>query len=114
MANTKSAIKRIEIGERRRLRNAAVKSVTRTQVKKARTAIVRTIDEAPSALKDAISALDVAARKGVIHPNNAARRKSRLMKAFNTATAAAAAPAAPAAAASAAPKRATRSRKSGK
>jgi small subunit ribosomal protein S20 len=114
MANTKSAIKRIDISEKRRVRNAAVKSETRTYVKKARTAITRTLEDAPELLKEAISALDVAAKKGVIHPNNAARRKSRLVKAYNVATAAAAA--APAveeeAAAPAAPaKRATRSRK---
>ena len=113
MANTKSALKRIDISEKRRERNAAVKSETRTYVKRARTAITRTPDEAPATLKDAISALDRAAKKGVIHANNAARRKSRLMKAFNAATAAAAAaPETAEAAPAAAPKKATRSRKS--
>jgi small subunit ribosomal protein S20 len=114
MANTKSAIKRIEISEKRRLRNAAVKSETRTFVKRARTTITRAPEEAPAVLREAISALDTAVKKGVIHANNGARRKSRLMKAFNAASAAAAA--APpvdetVAAPVAAPKRTTRSRK---
>jgi small subunit ribosomal protein S20 len=64
-----------------------VKSATRTYVKKARTAITRTPDEARDELIAAISALDRAAKKGVIHRNNAARRKSRLMKRYNAATA---------------------------
>lgn len=84
MANTKSAIKRIKTSERRRLRNQAVKSATRTAVKKARTSIVANSAEAQDELKAAISALDHAVSKGVIHRNNAARRKSRLMKHFNT------------------------------
>jgi small subunit ribosomal protein S20 len=88
MANTKSAIKRIKTSERRRLRNQAVKSATRTSVKKARTAIAANPAEAQDELKAAISALDRAVSKGVIHRNNAARRKSRLMKRFNTAASA--------------------------
>jgi small subunit ribosomal protein S20 len=93
MANTKSAIKRIKTSEKRRQRNMAVRSSTRTFVKKARTTITQTPEEAKEDLVAAISALDRAARKGVIHPNNAARRKSRLMKLYNTTVAIAAAPA---------------------
>jgi small subunit ribosomal protein S20 len=89
MANTKAAIKHIKTSERRHQRNQAVKSSTRTHVKKARLAIARQPGEAQDDLKAAISALDRAARKGVIHPNNAARRKSRLMKRYNAATSAA-------------------------
>ena len=87
MANTKAAIKRMRTAERRHQRNVAVKSATRTYVKKARTAIVRNPGEAREDLMAAISALDKAAKKGVIHRNNAARRKSRLMKRYNAATA---------------------------
>lgn len=87
MANTKSALKRIGTSEKRHVRNQAVKSETRTYVKKARTAIVQNPDEAREQLLAAISALDRAARKHVIHPNNAARRKSRLVKRYNSATA---------------------------
>jgi small subunit ribosomal protein S20 len=89
MANIKSAIKRIGTSEKRRVRNQAVKSAARTYVKKARASISETAEEAEPRIVAAISALDRAARKGVIHPNNAARRKSRLMKAFNAAQAAA-------------------------
>ena len=85
MANTKSALKRIKTSEKKRQRNIAVKSTARTYVRKARTAIVQNPAEAQDDLMAAISALDRAARKGVIHPNNAARRKSRLMKRFNAA-----------------------------
>lgn len=85
MANTKSAIKREKIAEKRHARNVAVKSSTRTFVKKARSIIEATPGEAQADIVAAISALDRAAKKGVIHKNNASRRKSRLMKAFNKA-----------------------------
>lgn len=86
MANTKSAIKRIGTSEKRHQRNMAVKSSTRTYVKRARTAIAQNPAEAQTDLIAAISALDKAAKKGVIHRNNASRRKSRLMKRYNAAT----------------------------
>ena len=86
MANTKSAIKRIKTSEKRRQRNQAVKSATRTYVKKARTAIAQNPAEAQVDVVAAISALDRAVSKGVIHRNNAARRKSRLMKRLNQST----------------------------
>ncbi len=85
MANTKSAIKHIKTSEKRHQRNVAVKSGTRTAVKKARTAIAKQPAESQAEVTAAISALDRAARKGVIHPNNAARRKSRLVKRYNAA-----------------------------
>ena len=87
MANTKSALKRIKVSEKKHERNVAVKSATRTYVKKARTAIAQQPAEAQAEVVAAISALDRAAKKGVIHPNNAARRKSRLMKRYNAAVA---------------------------
>lgn len=82
MANTKSALKAMRQAERRRVRNRMIRTRTRTFVKKARVAIA-SAPEAPTteeALRQAISALDRAASKGVIHRNNAARRKSRLMR----------------------------------
>jgi small subunit ribosomal protein S20 len=85
MANTKSAIKRERIAEKRHERNVAVKSSTRTFVKRARSVIESNAGEAQADIVAAISALDRAAKKGVIHKNNASRRKSRLMKAFNAA-----------------------------
>jgi small subunit ribosomal protein S20 len=86
MANIKAAIKHIKTSERRHQRNQAVKSATRTYVKKARIAIDQNPAEAQAQIQAAVSALDLAAKKGVIHPNNAARRKSRLMKRHNAST----------------------------
>lgn len=80
MANTRSAIKHIKTSEKRRQRNRAVKSTTRTFVKRARVSITQNASEAGDSLVAAIRALDKAAQKGVIHRNNAARRKSRLVK----------------------------------
>jgi len=87
MANTKSAIKRIRTSQKRQERNVAVKSSTRTFVKKARQAVAADPGTAKDDIIAAISALDRAARKGIVHPNNAARRKSRLMKRFHAAEA---------------------------
>lgn len=83
MANIKSQIKRNRQNEKRRLRNRVVRGRTRTFIAKARTAMTGSDAEQAKALTlEAISALDKAAQKGVIHKNNAARRKSRLMKAL--------------------------------
>ena len=81
MANKKSAIKRIRQNEKRRTRNRVFRGRARTFVKKAREAITAgNPEEAQTATMEAVSALDKAAEKGIIHKNNAARRKSRLMK----------------------------------
>lgn len=82
MANHKSALKRIRSSARRRIRNRIYKSRTRTEVKKARLAISGKADiqTAIEQVRQAVSQLDKAASKGVIHKNNAARTKSRLMK----------------------------------
>ncbi len=78
MANTASALKRIRSNDRKRIRNRIVRTQTRSAIRIAREA--ETPEEGLAATVAAISALDSAAQKGVIHPNNAARRKSRLMK----------------------------------
>ncbi len=84
MANHPSALKRIRRNERARTRNRLVITSTRTHAKNARTAMgTGNAQEAQAALREAISALDKAAAKGVIHPNSAARRKSRLMSQYN-------------------------------
>ena len=84
MANSKSAEKRIRVAERRRLRNRPYRSAARTLVKKAELAIVAGDQEtAQDAVLKATSMLDRVAGKGIIHKNNAARRKSRLMAKFN-------------------------------
>jgi len=81
LANIKSAIKRNKQSERRRLRNRIYRGKARTFVAKARVAVdEKDAEKAKAATLEAISALDKAAQKGVIHKNNAARRKSRLMK----------------------------------
>ena len=87
MANSKSARKRIRVAERRRLRNRPFRSAARTFVKKAELAIRGgDAETAAAAVGDAISMLDKVAGKGIIHRNNAARRKSRLMAKFNKLT----------------------------
>ena len=81
MANIRSAIKRNRQNEKRRLRNRVFRGAARTQIRKARLAISESDKEAATAeVKEAIRKLDKAAAKGVVHKNNAARRKSRLMK----------------------------------
>ena len=81
MANIKSAIKRNKQNEKRRLNNRVFRGEARTMVKKARVALATNEkEEAKAQVLEAVKALDKAASKGVIHKNNAARRKSRLMK----------------------------------
>jgi small subunit ribosomal protein S20 len=88
LANTTSAKKRIRSNARKNERNRMYKSQVKTQIKKAEQSIFSGApDEA--AIREAISTLDKAAVKGIIHKNNAARRKSRLMKKLNAAGAAA-------------------------
>lgn len=86
MANIKSQIKRNRQNEKRRLNNRNVRGAARTAVNKARAAFEAEAPETREAVLEAISALDKAAEKGVIHKNNAARRKSRLMKRLATFT----------------------------
>jgi len=84
LANHKSALKRIRTSERKRVRNRFFVSGARTVVKSARSAITSgDLEEARRATLEAIRTLDKAASKGILHANNAARRKSRLMKQLN-------------------------------
>jgi small subunit ribosomal protein S20 len=80
LANIKSQIKRNRQNEKRRLRNRFTRGSARTAVNQARASFEDGAPETKEAVLKAISLLDKAAGKGVIHPNNAARRKSRLMK----------------------------------
>ncbi|RPJ26354.1 MAG: 30S ribosomal protein S20 [Chloroflexi bacterium] len=80
MANIKSQIKRNRQNETHRLRNRNMRGAARTAVAQARAALEANEPETKEAILKAISALDKAAEKGVIHKNNAARRKGRLMK----------------------------------
>ena len=88
MANLKSSIKRVRTSRRKAAHNQIVRSTARTYVKKARRLIeAGELDQAEQVVRQAVSALDKAAEKGVIHRNNAARRKSRLVKFLNQAKA---------------------------
>jgi small subunit ribosomal protein S20 len=85
MPNIKSAIKRVKVSEKRRLRNASQRSALRTAVKAFETTVAtaQTADFAKEALIHASKKLDQAASKGLIHKNAANRKKSRLAKRLN-------------------------------
>lgn len=79
MANIASQIKRNRQNERRRMRNKGVRSELRTRVKNALAAAENGQEDAGELLRLAVRRLDKAASKGIIHPNQAANRKSALM-----------------------------------
>ncbi|MEA1958211.1 MAG: 30S ribosomal protein S20 [Chloroflexota bacterium] len=84
MANTKSAKKALRVQSAKAERNGPIRSAVKTAVTKARKLIQENdMDAAKAAVKDATIILDKAAQKGIIHPNNAARRKSHLVKQLN-------------------------------
>ena len=80
MANIKSQIKRNRQNERNRLRNKGVRSEARNRIKTAVQAAEAGAEDAGVALRTAVRRLDKAAARGVIHPNQASNRKSRLMR----------------------------------
>ena len=76
--------------EKRQMKNRAVRSRAKTFITRAEKLVFTgEMESAQAAVAESISALDRAAEKGIIHPNNAARRKSRLMKKLNQAQASA-------------------------
>jgi len=84
LANIKSAKKRIRVIARRQARNKHIKSTTKTAVKKVTAAInVGDKNAMQTALRNAISAIDKAATKGVYHKKTASRKISRLTKMLN-------------------------------
>ncbi|MEZ4520030.1 MAG: 30S ribosomal protein S20 [Thermomicrobiales bacterium] len=84
MAHSKQARKRIQVNERKAQRNRVYRSASRTLVRRAQAAIESgDQDAAQEAVARAIRQLDRTAARGVIHRNNAARRKSRLMAKLN-------------------------------
>ncbi|EDX84137.1 ribosomal protein S20 [Synechococcus sp. PCC 7335] len=93
MANTKSAIKRIRVAERNRLRNKAYKSAVKTLTKRYHEALEANAsdptDENSQLVQERMSAvvskIDKAVKRGVLHKNAGARRKSRLAKALKAA-----------------------------
>ncbi len=91
MANIQSAKKRIRQTVKRTQRNRVFRSSARTYVKKTRQLLDDgNLDDAEIAAREAYQALDKAARRRIIHPKNAARRKGRLMAALDKARAEAA------------------------
>ena len=80
MANIKSQIKRNRQNEKKRVKNRTFRGAARTAVTAARAAFAENAPETKEAVLKAISTLDKAAEQGVIHKNNASRRKGRLMK----------------------------------
>ncbi len=89
MTSKKSAQKSARIMQQKAQRNKPIRSSVKTTITKARKLILQNdLDAAQEAVKQAAVALDKAVQKGVLHPNNAARRKSRLMKQLNQALAA--------------------------
>jgi len=85
MPNIKSAIKRVDVIEKKTLRNNMIKSEYKTAVKKFEAAVVEGNKEvAESLLKEAVKKIDGACSKGVIKKNTASRKKSNLAKKLNT------------------------------
>jgi small subunit ribosomal protein S20 len=91
MANTKSALKRIKIAERNRLRNKSYKSAVKTLMKKYYSAVEsyaanptpEAMESVQAAMSAAYSKIDKAVKRNVLHSNNGARKKAHLAKALN-------------------------------
>jgi len=83
LPNIKSVVKDVKKSRERRMRNLDTKSRIKTFVKKTKAAQDAAADTAVALLTETVSIVDKAAKRGIIHPNAAARRKSRLMKRAN-------------------------------
>ena len=90
LPSTRSAARWMRVSERKRMRSKPVRTAAKTQVTRTLGLIQSgELDLAKEAARQAASTLDRAAQKGVIHSNNAARRKARLMRKLNQALASA-------------------------
>ncbi len=87
MPNIKSAKKRVIVNRNNALRNKSARSELRTAIKKADAAIETNAADKEAAVKAAVKSIDAAATKGLLHKNNAARKKSALVKRLNKAEA---------------------------
>jgi len=85
MPNIKSAKKRVEVIKKKTAINAPIKTSVKTAVKKFDEALVAGVEKAQESLQKAYKTIDMAATKGVVHKNTAARKKSRLAKRLNKA-----------------------------
>lgn len=83
MPNIKSVKKDVKKSRERRLRNLDTKSRIKTYVKKTKAAMDKQADNTGTLISETVSIIDKAAKRGIIHANAAARRKSRLMKRLN-------------------------------
>lgn len=83
MPNIKSVVKDVKKSRERRMRNLDAKSRIKTFIKKTKSAQDASDATSAALLTETISIIDHAAKRGIIHPNAAARRKSRLMKRAN-------------------------------
>jgi small subunit ribosomal protein S20 len=92
LANTKSAKKRVRVSRTKHEQNRVVRASVKTRVVRVRRLVEGGESEPTAELKTAVASLDRAAERGVLHPNNAARRKSRLMRMVAKAAALAANP----------------------
>lgn len=87
MPNIKSAKKRVIVNQNNAMRNKSFRSELRTSIKKADAAITAGTADKETAVKLAVKKIDAAAAKGILHKNNAARKKSALVKRLNKAEA---------------------------
>lgn len=83
MPNIKSAIKRVRTSTRQHDRNVAYRSAMKTALRSANKAIADKAAEASAPVLNAVATIDKLASKGIIHPNTAARKKSRLVRKLN-------------------------------
>ena len=84
LANIKSAKKRILVSQKRADRNKSIRSKVKTSIKRVEAAVAaKDAEAAKAALLTATSDIDKAAKKGIYHKNNAARKVSRLAVAVN-------------------------------
>lgn len=87
MPNIKSAKKRVLVNQTKAARNKALKSNLKTMIKTANQAVDAKADNMDAAVANAVKTIDMACSKGLIHKNNAARKKSKLVSKLNAAKA---------------------------
>ena len=83
MPNIKSAIKRVNVTKTKTLQNKMVKTKVKNSIKKFEAAVTEGSDNLQAQYLETVSQIDRAVSKGVLHKNNAARKKSRLAKHLN-------------------------------
>lgn len=83
MPNIKSAKKRVKVTAAKTARNKADRSALKSEIKKANAAIEAGAEDKDIAVREAVKKIDQAAAKGLLHKNNAARKKSALVKKAN-------------------------------